>query len=61
VSKKTPGGRHAIKAGRLRYQKEREAHRAKLRRRREAEIASYFHLTPESIEQIDPEAERRAS
>lgn len=61
MSKKTPGGRHAIKAAKKAYEAERERHRAKLRRRREAEIASYFHLTDESIQQIDPEGERRPS
>ena len=66
MSKRTPGSKYAMKAGKARYQKERERFRQKRDRRleqakREAEIASYFHLTPESIEQIDPEAERRAS
>lgn len=35
---KTPGGRHLIRAGKERYRKEREAYRAKLRRRRELEV-----------------------
>ena len=38
--KKTPGSKWAMKAGKERYRKERDAHRAKLRRRREAEDAA---------------------
>jgi hypothetical protein len=34
--KKTPGSKWAIKQGKERYRKEREAHRAKLRRQRAA-------------------------
>lgn len=36
---KTPGSKHAIKAGRKAYEAERERHREKLRRRRIAESA----------------------
>lgn len=66
MSKRTPGSKYAMKAGKAKYQAERARYRQKRDRRAEqaakaAEIGSYFHLTPESIEQIDPEGERRAS
>jgi hypothetical protein len=38
--KRTPGSKWAIKAGKDRYNKEREAYRAKLRRRRAAQSES---------------------
>ena len=60
-----------MKAGRAKYLAERERYRQKRDRRIEqlikvdaetvAEIATYFHLTIDSIEQIDPEGERRPS
>lgn len=66
MSKRSPGSKYAMKAGRAKYLAERERYRQKRDRRleaetKQAEIASYFHLTPDSIEQIDPEGERRAS
>jgi hypothetical protein len=66
MSKKSPGSKYAMKAGRTKYLAERERFRQKRDRRLEqerkaAEIGSYFHLTEASIEQIDPDAERRAS
>ena len=66
MSKRSPGSRYAMKAGRAKYLAERERFRQKRDRRLEqerkaAEIGSYFHLTEDSIEQIDPDAERRAS
>ena len=66
MSKKSPGSKYAMKAGRAKYLVERERFRQKRDRRLEqerkaAEIGSYFHLNEASIEQIDPNAERRAS
>jgi len=66
MSKRSPGSTYAMKAGRAKYLAERERFRQKRDRRHEqerkaAEIGSYFHLTESSIEQIDPDVERRAS
>jgi hypothetical protein len=37
MSKRSPGSKYAMKAGKKRYQEERQRHREKLRRRREQE------------------------
>ena len=66
MSKRSPGSTYAMKAGRAKYLAERERFRQKRDRRieaetKQAEVGSYFHLTEDSIEQIDPNEERRAS
>jgi len=66
MSKKSPGSKYAMKAGRAKYLAERERFRQKRDRRleaetKQAEVGSYFHLDQVAIEQIDPDAERRAS
>ena len=63
MSKRSPGSRYAMKAGKAKYLAERERFHQKRDRRiaQEAEVGSYFHLTEDAIDQIDPNAERRAS
>ena len=57
MSKRTPGSIPAMKAAKKRYAAERE--RARQKRDRRAEIASYFHLDETAIDIIDPDEERR--
>jgi hypothetical protein len=66
MSKRSPGSKYAMKAGRAKYLAERERYRQKRDRRieaetKQAEVGSYFHLDQVAIDQIDPAAERRAS
>ena len=66
MSKRSPGSKYAMKAGRAKYLAERERFRQKRDRRleaetKQAEVGSYFHLDQVAIDQIDPNEERRAS